>query len=98
MPKFDGEFVDQLAGGFDCLCVVSAVEIDARHEALGHCLQKLPVRDRELVLTRYEPGSGVEEAALRSGRSLEAAYKALTRIRKLLFDCVSHQLAPGGAP
>jgi hypothetical protein len=29
MPQLDGEFADQLAGGFDCLCVVSAVEIDA---------------------------------------------------------------------
>jgi RNA polymerase sigma-70 factor (ECF subfamily) len=45
------------------------------------------------VLTRYEPGSGVPEAARRSGRSLEAAYKALARIRKLLLDCVTHQLA-----
>lgn len=71
-------------------------ELDERHEALAHCLQKLPSRDRELVLTRYEPGSGVPEAARRSGRSLEAAYKALARIRKLLLDCVSHQLVSGG--
>src|SRR5438067_1308834 len=27
-------------------------EIDERHEALAPCLQKLPLRDRELVLTR----------------------------------------------
>ena len=67
-------------------------EVDERHEALSHCLQKLPARDRELVLTRYEPGSGVPEAAHRSGRSLEAAYKALARLRKLLLDCVTHQL------
>jgi RNA polymerase sigma-70 factor, ECF subfamily len=71
-------------------------ELDERHLALGHCLQKLPARDRELVLTRYEPGSGVPEAARRSGRSLEAAYKALARIRKLLFDCVTHQVSSGG--
>jgi RNA polymerase sigma-70 factor, ECF subfamily len=71
-------------------------ELDERHEALAQCLQKLPARDRELVLTRYEPGSGVPEAARRSGRSLEAAYKALARIRKLLFDCVTHQLASEG--
>jgi RNA polymerase sigma-70 factor (ECF subfamily) len=68
-------------------------EIDARHEALAQCLQKLHPRDRELVMTRYEPGRGVEEAAQRSGRSLVAAYKALGRIRKLLFDCVTNQLA-----
>ena len=71
-------------------------ELDARHEALTHCLEKLHARDRELVLTRYERGHGVEEAARRSGRSVVAAYKALNRIRKLLFDCVTNQLAVEG--
>lgn len=69
------------------------LEVDERHEALALCLRKLPTRDREFVLTRYEPDGGVEEAARRTGRSMEAAYKALTRIRKLLFDCVSHELS-----
>jgi RNA polymerase sigma-70 factor (ECF subfamily) len=68
-------------------------ELDERHEALAGCLKKLPARDRELVLTRYEPGSGVAEAARRSGRSMDAAYKALNRLRKLLHDCVTNQLA-----
>jgi RNA polymerase sigma-70 factor (ECF subfamily) len=72
-------------------------ETDHRHEALAHCLQRLHPRDRDLVLTRYEPGSGVEEAAQRSGRTIEAAYKALGRIRKLLADCVSHRLSLEGA-
>jgi RNA polymerase sigma-70 factor (ECF subfamily) len=91
---FDQEVVDAVAQTASAL----VPELDVRHEALGHCLQKLHQRDRELVLTRYEPGCGVEEAALRSGRSLDAAYKALGRIRKLLFDCVSHQLAAGDTP
>ena len=67
-------------------------ETDRRHEALEQCLKKLHARDRELVLSRYEPGSDVEAAARRSGRSLVAAYKALGRIRKLLLDCVGNQL------
>jgi RNA polymerase sigma-70 factor (ECF subfamily) len=71
-------------------------ELDERHEALAECLQKLPTRDRELVLTRYEPGSGVAEAAQRTGRSMDAAYKALNRLRKLLHDCVSDRMAHGG--
>jgi RNA polymerase sigma-70 factor (ECF subfamily) len=70
-----------------------AAELDERHEALASCLKKLAPRDRELVLTRYEPGSGVAEAAQRSGRSMDAAYKALNRLRKLLHDCVTHELS-----
>src|SRR3954471_7237498 len=68
-------------------------ELDERHEALALCLQKLPARDRELVLTRYEHGSGVAEAAQRTGRSMDAAYKALNRLRKLLHDCVTNELS-----
>ena len=68
------------------------VELDERHEALASCLRKLPARDRELVLARYEPGGGVVEAARRSGRSMDAAYKALNRLRKLLHDCVTNEL------
>jgi len=50
------------------------------------------------VLTRYERGHGVEEAAKQTGRSMEAAYRALNRIRKLLADCVTNQLSLEGAP
>ena len=67
-------------------------EISARHEALAGCLQKLHPRDREMIVMRYEPGGDVGAAAQRAGRSMQAAYKALTRIRKLLHDCVSNQL------
>ena len=90
---FDQEVVDAVAQ----TAATMGAELDARHEALEHCLKKLHPRDREMVLTRYEPGVSVEEAAQQSGRSLVAAYKAIARIRKLLFDCVSNQLATGGA-
>lgn len=91
---FNQEIVDALAQ----TAAAMHEELDDRHLALSDCLRKLHPRDRELLLTRYEPGCGVEEAARRSGRSLEAAYKALARLRKLLLDCVTHQLAPGGTP
>lgn len=91
---FDQDVLDAVAHTASTM----TTEIDERHEALSHCLHKLPGRDRELVLTRYEPGNGVEEAAVRSGRSLEAAYKALSRIRKLLLDCVTHQLTAAHQP
>src|SRR5690242_20571377 len=55
-----------------------AGEMDERHEALELCLQKLHPRDRDLLIARYEPGGGVEEAARRSGRTVPTAYKALS--------------------
>ena len=91
---FDQEVLDAVAQ----TAASMAGEWDARHEALEHCLCRLPSRDRDLVLTRYEPGGTVEEAARKSGRSLEAAYKALGRIRKLLLDCVTHQLELASGP
>ncbi len=85
---FDQEIVDAVAQTASEM----TKELDGRHEALGNCLQKLPTRDRDLLLVRYEPGSGVEEAAKRSGRTLQTAYKALARMRKLLLDCVTNKL------
>ena len=90
---FDQDVVDAVAQ----TAAAMAPELDERHEALANCLQKLYPRDREFVLRRYEPGSGVKEAAHGSGRSMDAAYKALNRIRKTLLDCVSHELAAGSA-
>jgi RNA polymerase sigma-70 factor (ECF subfamily) len=90
---FDQEIVDAIAQTASTM----TEELDDRHVALANCLQKLPARDRDLLMVRYEPGSGVEEAARRSGRTIQTAYKALARLRKLLLDCVSTRLASGGA-
>lgn len=67
-------------------------ELDHRHGALSVCLQKLNERDRQMVLTRYESGQNVKAAAHVSGRTVQSTYKALSRIRKVLFDCVSLEL------
>lgn len=85
---FDAELMETVAPQFAEL----ACDVDRRHEALSHCLKKLQPRDREFMLVRYEHGKGVDEAAKRSGRTVETAYRALNRLRKLLFDCVNHQL------
>ena len=67
-------------------------ELDSRHVALSRCLHKLNERDRRMVLTRYESGKNVSAAAQACGRTVQGAYKALNRIRKTLFDCVSFEL------
>ena len=86
---FDDELLEKVAHTASAM----QQELDERHEALAGCLQKLASRDREFLLARYEPGGGVAEAAERTGRSMDAAYKALNRLRKLMHDCVTHALA-----
>jgi RNA polymerase sigma-70 factor (ECF subfamily) len=70
-----------------------AKELDVRHESLNACLQKLNERDRIMIMTRYEPGCNAQTAYDVCGRSIQATYKALSRIRKLLFDCVTFEQA-----
>ena len=63
--------------------VEMAKELDVRHESLNACLQKLNERDRTMIITRYEPGCNAQTAS-EVCRSIQATYKALSRIRKVL--------------
>src|SRR5439155_1035304 len=41
--------------------------------------------------------AATQSAAAAVGRSLDAVYKALAKLRQALFDCVTRSLAQGGA-
>lgn len=68
-------------------------ELDIRRQALQQCLKRLDERDRRMIMARYEPGGDAQRAAQACGRSIQATYKALYRIRKALFDCITLRLA-----
>jgi len=69
---------------------------DDRRDALKACLEKLSVRDRELIRLRYQPGATTRDVSERVGRSLKAVYKALNRIHEQLLLCVRRGLAERG--
>jgi RNA polymerase sigma-70 factor, ECF subfamily len=71
----------------------AALQLDDRREALTGCLEKLPRRDRDLLVQRLADGATVRSTAAHIGRSADAVYKALARIRRGLFDCVTRTLA-----
>src|SRR5262245_24173472 len=73
-----------------------SLQLDARREALAGCLEKLSPRDRDLVARRFTEGATVQSTAVQVGRSAEALYKALAKIRQALFDCVTRSLAQEG--
>jgi RNA polymerase sigma-70 factor (ECF subfamily) len=90
-------FCDELLEAVAARGVELAPELDARRTALRECLKRLEERDRRMITARYETGGGAEQAADASGRTLQATYKALYRIRKALFDCVTLRTSEGNA-
>jgi RNA polymerase sigma-70 factor, ECF subfamily len=71
----------------------SSLQLDERREALSGCIEKLRPKDRELLGARFAGGATTESTATQLGRSVDAVYKALAKIRQALFDCVTRALA-----
>ncbi len=88
---------DSLLAEISDLALSAQGRLDRRHEALTECLGKLSERDRRLVLSRYQPDIRIHQIAEQLGRSVQATYKAISRIRLLLLNCVSSRLKEAGA-
>jgi RNA polymerase sigma-70 factor (ECF subfamily) len=71
----------------------STLQLDQRREALAGCIEKLAAGDRDLLTRRFADGASIHAIAAQRGRSTDALYKALARIRRALFDCVTRRLA-----
>ncbi|MCX6856642.1 MAG: sigma-70 family RNA polymerase sigma factor [Verrucomicrobia bacterium] len=70
-----------------------ASDIPQRHEALRHCMARLPVEHRQLVQLRYYEDLEIEQVAERVNRTEAAVYRALSRVRMTLMECVQKQIA-----
>jgi RNA polymerase sigma-70 factor, ECF subfamily len=66
--------------------------LELRRTALKGCLQLLSPADAALMQACYGGDSNAAEQALVNGRSRDAVYKALQRIRMRLYRCVSQRL------
>jgi RNA polymerase sigma-70 factor (ECF subfamily) len=65
---------------------------EAERRALDLCLEKLPTRQRQWLAAAYQPGVKFREVAQTSGKSVEAFYKMLQRVRALLSQCIQREL------
>lgn len=78
-------------------CWDEYAEQDAWEESvLRRCIQKLPERSRRLVKLRYEDGLTLQGVADQLSSTLQAAHKALSRIRIGLKRCVEQEMAAEG--
>ena len=66
---------------------------DARHEALGHCMEKLNESGRRLVEAAYLEGSDIGVIAEQLGKARQTLYNKLNLIRRALADCVTRRMA-----
>jgi RNA polymerase sigma-70 factor (ECF subfamily) len=67
-------------------------DMAARHQALAHCVEKLPPTNAEMLRAFYAPKAIGREVATRFGRTVDAFYKTMSRIRRVLHDCIQHRL------
>jgi RNA polymerase sigma-70 factor (ECF subfamily) len=74
----------------------ATLQLDERREALVGCIEKLNPGDRTLLTHRFAEGATTQSTAAQVGRSVDAVYKALAKIRQALFDCVTRTLAQEG--
>jgi RNA polymerase sigma-70 factor, ECF subfamily len=74
------------------------LQLDARRDALAGCIEKLSARDRDLLSRRFTPGATTQSTSEQVGRSVDAVYKALARVRQALFECVQRALARENQP
>ncbi len=77
-----GMAVTQLAG-----------DVSLRQEALRACLARLPKEHRQLVQMRYYEDLEIEQVADKLRRTAGAVYRALSRVRLSLMECMERQVA-----
>jgi RNA polymerase sigma-70 factor, ECF subfamily len=87
----------------DALVDELTLEMSGGEEALGElidelrrCVAMLSARDRELIGRRYAPRATCDSVAQALGRPVRWVYKAVSRIRKALFECIRRESAKKG--
>ena len=69
-----------------------AESLDYRRDHLKDCLRKMPEKSRTILTGYYFREQTVEELSDQTGRTVEAIYKALQRIRRGLMTCIETKL------
>ena len=65
---------------------------EREHQALRLCLDKLEDKQARWLQLAYQPGVKFHEAAKEAGKSTEAFYKILQRLRASLQQCMLTEL------
>jgi RNA polymerase sigma-70 factor (ECF subfamily) len=70
--------------------------LEARRQALRHCLDQLKQENRELLERCYAGKDSIKTIAENLGHRPNVLYMMLKRMRRILFDCINRVLAAEG--
>lgn len=70
----------------------SGPEESSRAEALTACLSELPEKSSQMLTLRYQESLSAQEIAARTGKSPDAIYQTLSRLRRVLELCIRRRL------
>jgi RNA polymerase sigma-70 factor (ECF subfamily) len=90
--RFGDQFMQVMARK----AVESADDLADREQALSECLRGLKPKQRELLDLKYAERRSADRIAEQAGMSADAVAKALTRVRRALYDCVNRTLRREG--
>ena len=71
-------------------------DISEKYSALVECMQDMPEKNRNLIRLRFREDKPFSEIAEASGRTESAIYKAMTKIRIALAECIERKLHING--
>jgi RNA polymerase sigma-70 factor (ECF subfamily) len=86
--EFSPAFLEAVAAE----AITAADALEERSRALAGCVGKLPDAQRDLLRLRYTEGLSVDAIARQVDRSVEAVYRALSRIRHAVHQCVTQTM------
>lgn len=81
------QFLERVAGK---MAEVSDL-LELRAETFNYCMDRLSEPDRELITRRYAPGASVKRIAAELRRPVRSVSKSLSRIRRLLIECIDRR-------
>ena len=87
--QFSDQFLEAVAAETE----TNASQLEQRYDVMQQCIAKLPAPHRDLLNRRYQAGVEIETLAQQVGRTVGAVYRALSRIRRTLQDCINRTLA-----
>jgi RNA polymerase sigma-70 factor, ECF subfamily len=82
--KFTDAFLEAVAATVDA----TNERLESEQRALADCVETLKPRERKLVLLRFAPGATTKSVAAHMDMTIDAVYKAISRVQATLLACV----------